>query len=321
MRCGSQPKIPTQRVRDRCFTLRTTDPLRPDWPVGPAVYFTDVTQRSGGHPLVDQSSPFACMPLIAHLGNDIICLSGPCQHATLIDGMTEWLLNIDMFSHTDRMHRDGCMHVVGRTDKDCVNFRFTVEHLTIIPIGFCFIPKRGCKILLQRVREPAIIDIANRIDIFVGHTLNIRTALPGRADSRNIQAVTGCNVVLPSEYGSRHNHECRRRGGTFHETSSGFGFRQLRPGGLLFHFWTPSGLAQEQQTTRAEKFGTARLLIKTVRISTHGAVVHVSKIPQLQTVSQVTVRNTQALPAASQILLLNGQATEKHPLCVPQQPA
>ena len=242
--CGSQPEIPSQRVRDRCFTLRPTDTLRPDGPIGPAVHFADLTQCPGSYPLIDQASPFTRMPLIAHLGNDVICLSGPGQHATFIHGMAERLLHINMFSQAHRVHRYGRVHVVRRTDQDRINFRLTVEHLTIISIGFCLIPKRSCKILLQRVREPAIIDVANRIDIFMGHTLDVGTALPGRADGCNIQAITGGNIVLPSEHSPWHNHECRRRAGAFDKTPSGFGLRQLRPGRLLFHFWTPSGLAQ-----------------------------------------------------------------------------
>src|SRR6202042_3722923 len=61
------------RCLDRRHTGGSRQSLRPvdNRPVGPNVYFVHGPDDAGAYPFVDEARPFARVPLIAHLGDEL----------------------------------------------------------------------------------------------------------------------------------------------------------------------------------------------------------------------------------------------------------
>ena len=101
-----------------------------------------------------------------------------------------------MLAHIHGMHRNRRVHMIRRTDQHRIDFGLIVEHLTVVTIGLGLVSKRCGKFLLQRVSEAAIIHITNGIDIFMGDALDVRAPLAASTDGRDVQLVTGGNVIF-----------------------------------------------------------------------------------------------------------------------------
>ena len=163
--------------------------LRPDRTIRPGVHFADLADESGGDPLGDLTDAFAGMPLVAHLGHDLIFVGRLGEDAGFEDGMGDRLLDVDMLASAHALHGDVSVRMVGRGDDDRVDVLALVEHLA--EVG----EQRGLRELLDRPGAAAEVQVAERDDILVRGIPHVAAA--------DAAETNGGDVQLPARRGRR----------------------------------------------------------------------------------------------------------------------
>ena len=94
----------------------------------------DRAEHARLHPFIDEASALARMPLITHLGHQLLITRRHfAQHARLVDGVGQRLFAIDVLARVERIQRTLPMPVVNRGDEHGVNVR-SREHFAEVAI-------------------------------------------------------------------------------------------------------------------------------------------------------------------------------------------
>ena len=113
--------------------------LRPDRSVGPNVYSLTGPIAPDWITSTPFLRPSDAVPLIPHLGGDIVLPSCLAHTAGLVDGMSQRFLTVDVFAQAHSHQTSGSMGVIGRADGDRINFRMHFfKHFAEIFVFFCF---------------------------------------------------------------------------------------------------------------------------------------------------------------------------------------
>ena len=83
----AQPQIPFEICRNRVFTLRASDALRPNWAVGPYMNLLDRSDQTRLHHLNGAAQTFFGAALVAHLGHDAMLLCQGAKVSRFIDSL------------------------------------------------------------------------------------------------------------------------------------------------------------------------------------------------------------------------------------------
>ena len=173
------PEIPIQVFRNRVGTFRATDALRPNRAVGPHVQLGDVTDEARLDDLHRATESVVGAALVAHLRGHFLLLGHLGHETCLVDGLCEWLLNVNVFAELHRLHTGNGVHVVRGRDGDGVDgFLHLIEHLAEI------LKRRGAGVFLPSVTQGVGIDITERDDIgtATGRVVGVAGALAARTD-------------------------------------------------------------------------------------------------------------------------------------------
>jgi len=225
----SDPHIPVHAFGHgrRVLGAFDFDALRPHRSVGPGVHFAHRADGSAGDPLANQPGAVARVPLVAHLGDDLVFASGFGEFARFVHGMGHRLLHIDMLAGLDGCHGDHGVSVIRRGNDDRVDILLLVDHLPVVLVGL------GLRILGEYFGGVAGIDVTQRDDILTGALLEIVLPHAPHADGRDIQFPAGRSLAPGSDHVTGHNAECGNgSGGSGQETSPvqrgvGFGLATL----------------------------------------------------------------------------------------------
>src|SRR5436190_4281258 len=110
----TQPDIPLEPFRNRVAPRWTRDALRPDRSVAPDVNLLHVADQPGMHDFYRAAQAVLGAALVAHLRDHPVFLGNFAQVTRFINGLSQRLLAVNMFSELDRGGGHERMAMVGR---------------------------------------------------------------------------------------------------------------------------------------------------------------------------------------------------------------
>ena len=149
------------------------------------MHFAHLADEAGGDPLGDLTDAFAGMPLVAHLGHDLVLVGRLGEDAGFEDGMGDRLLHVHMLAAAHALHRDEGVRMVGRGDDDRIDVLLLVEHLAEVR------EQGGLRELLDRPGAAAEVQVAERDDVLVGGVLHVAAADAAEPDGGDVQLLVG----------------------------------------------------------------------------------------------------------------------------------
>ena len=187
------------RSRDLALLRRGGPNLAADWPIGPCVYFSDISDRPIVDPLFHKADVLGRMALIAHLGLHPVASGRFGDSAGLVHRMSQRFLAKDMFTCFHGPHGDDRVRVIRRGDDNCVDVLLLVEHLAIVGVDF----RLGIGFIGWS--SVVVINVAPSHNVFFFALAKIGRSHPADPDPGDIQLFAGRRLAGTGDYMPRND--------------------------------------------------------------------------------------------------------------------
>ena len=142
-------------------------------------------QCAGPDQLDHASGSIFAVPLISHLGRDLVFLRRFSHEAGFGDRVGQGLLAIDVFAQRHRHQRGRSVVMVRGRDGYGVEPFFLLEHLAIVGVA------GGFRVAFECSRGPPAVDITEGGDLFTADSGEVRGAFAPGSDDADVELLIG----------------------------------------------------------------------------------------------------------------------------------